>query len=377
MYSFGNDAYFWTGVVEDRHDPLQLGRVRVRIVGHHTNQLKEVKDSSLGIPVKHLPWAHPLMPITSASMNGIGETPIGPVEGTWVCGFSRDGMACQSLVYMGTLTGIPTSAAETKLGFGDNELCSPIAGRPHRQSEPAETYPKAAHLNESDVNRLARNAKIAQTIVKTKRDTEDKGVATANTASPAWNEKTTPYAAKYPFNRVTESESGHIVERDDTPGAERTHDYHRSGTFEEVHPDGTKVTRIVKDNYEIIHGNDFVHIKGICNVTIDGNANLYVKGNVDQQIGGDVVENVAGTVTMTSKTVTQTITGDLTQNVSGNANISASGNAKISAGGNSDVTAGGNINVSGGGSGSIHSGGSMSITSGASISITAPSVSIN
>ena len=29
---------WWQGVVEDRDDPLKLGRCRVRIVGYHTDE---------------------------------------------------------------------------------------------------------------------------------------------------------------------------------------------------------------------------------------------------------------------------------------------------------------------------------------------------
>ena len=81
----GFDGFIWfQGVVEDRMDPLQLGRVRVRILGLHTEQ----KDN---IPTADLPWAYPMQPITSAAMSGVGTTPLGPVPGTWVVGFFRDG----------------------------------------------------------------------------------------------------------------------------------------------------------------------------------------------------------------------------------------------------------------------------------------------
>ena len=30
-------------------------------------------------------------PITSATVSGVGQTPLGPVEGTWVVGFFQDG----------------------------------------------------------------------------------------------------------------------------------------------------------------------------------------------------------------------------------------------------------------------------------------------
>ena len=78
----GKDGFiWWQGVVEDRHDPLFLGRCRIRILGWHT------KDKSQ-IPTESLPWAFPVQPITSAAQTGVGISPTGPVEGTWVVGFT-------------------------------------------------------------------------------------------------------------------------------------------------------------------------------------------------------------------------------------------------------------------------------------------------
>ena len=72
----------------------------------------------------------------------------------------------------------------------------------------------------------------------------------------------------YPKNHVYETESGHIKEFDDTEGAERIHEYHKSGTFYEVDASGNKHTRIVGTNYEVIAGSDFVNVKGTANLTI-------------------------------------------------------------------------------------------------------------
>ena len=90
---------FHTGVVENRNDPLRLGRCQVRVVGLHSENKTE-------LPSAMLPWAYPMGPITSASMNGIGNTPLGPVEGTWVVVFFRDEDKQQPIM-MGTLGGIP------------------------------------------------------------------------------------------------------------------------------------------------------------------------------------------------------------------------------------------------------------------------------
>ena len=45
-------------------------------------------------------------PITSATMSGIGQTPLGAVEGTWVVGFFTDNDLQQPTI-MGSLPGVP------------------------------------------------------------------------------------------------------------------------------------------------------------------------------------------------------------------------------------------------------------------------------
>ena len=47
----------------------------------------------------------------------------------------------------------------------------------------------------------------------------------------------------YPNNKVTQTPSGHVIEIDDTPDAERIHIYHKSGTFIEMQPNGDVVTQ--------------------------------------------------------------------------------------------------------------------------------------
>ena len=50
-------------------------------------------------------------------------------------------------------------------------------------------------------------------------------------------------APVYPYNKVHQSESGHVFEVDDTLGKERINVHHRSGTFHEIHADA-EVTRM-------------------------------------------------------------------------------------------------------------------------------------
>ena len=84
MSFLGKEGFiWWVGVVEDRFDPLYLGRCKVRILGWHT------KDKTI-LPTKNLPWCSPIQPITSAAQTGVGISPTGVVEGSWVFGFYRD-----------------------------------------------------------------------------------------------------------------------------------------------------------------------------------------------------------------------------------------------------------------------------------------------
>jgi hypothetical protein len=93
---------FWIGVVEDRKDPEKLGRCKVRVYGYHT-------DNKGVLPTNDLPWCVPIMPITSASVSGVGTAPVGVAEGSWVLGFFLDGEDCQQPAMLGT---IPTKVAK-------------------------------------------------------------------------------------------------------------------------------------------------------------------------------------------------------------------------------------------------------------------------
>lgn len=97
----GRDGFIWFfGKVVDRHDPLALGRIKVRIYGVHP------EDENL-VPNDHLPWAMPIQPITSAAFAGIGTSPTGVIEGSTVFGFFADGSDSQLPFILGTVaTGI-------------------------------------------------------------------------------------------------------------------------------------------------------------------------------------------------------------------------------------------------------------------------------
>ena len=217
----GKNGFQWfVGVVEDRQDPKHLGRIRVRALGYHTENLTD-------LPTADLPWAHPMNPITSAT-----------VSGTWVVGFFQDGADAQQPVIMGTLPGVPSSLPDTgsNKGFQDHTNAN---------------YPK---YKETDVNRLAVNEKSGllelnpHSTLTLRRADRDIFVGQADWTQTelrinqgltvtlpvddgkSFSEPSVPYGAVYPYNHVVETESGHIRELDDTPGAERIHERHASGS---------------------------------------------------------------------------------------------------------------------------------------------------
>jgi uncharacterized protein (TIGR02594 family) len=93
---FGKNVEMWVGFVEDRGDPQQRGRVRVRILGKHTD------DKTL-IPTEALPWAMVVQPITSAAVGGVGVSPTGIMIGTMVTGYFLDGKDMQMPIVLGVI----------------------------------------------------------------------------------------------------------------------------------------------------------------------------------------------------------------------------------------------------------------------------------
>ena len=95
----------FVGVVEDRNDPLKTGRVRVRVLGAHSEDKNQV-------PTEHLPWA-----TVVGSPQGFGIVSP-PKEGTWVEGYFADGELCQLPVITGIHYGLNTVKDSSK-GFSD------------------------------------------------------------------------------------------------------------------------------------------------------------------------------------------------------------------------------------------------------------------
>lgn len=298
---FESPSFFYA-VVENRLDPLKLGRCQIRIAGLHTDDLVE-------LPIEDLPWAYPAQPITSGALNGVGDAPIGPLEGTWVIGLTRDVKGYNDLVFFATLGGIPQEISKPNLGFND----------------PIGRYPLKDYIAEPDTNRLTRNEKIDKTIVDLKEKNRINAFYSAN-VSAKLSEPVSMYDAIYPFNHVKQSESGHFFELDDSPEGERIHLFHRAGTFLEFHPNGDKVIKVQGNSTEITIKDDKVYVRGSKFVSVDGNEEVLIRGNQDVRIVGNQTINILGSQEI---------------NVEGDSAITINGDADLDVVGDKTVTVGG------------------------------------
>ena len=316
----GRNGFIWfAGVVEDRNDPMKSGRVRVRCVGIHTAN----KDQ---LPITDLPWAQVIMPTTSPGVSGLGASPSFLVEGAWVFGYFRDGKSCQEPVVIGSMPGHPDEYATAANGFND----------------PNGIYPK--HKNEPDVNRLAVNntelphgaLTLRKAVRKTNIPTADFNATKAAdeseiTASDGdqWSQPIIPYGAVYPYNHVYESESGHIFEIDDTLDNERLYTAHKTGTSQEISPDGTKTEIIKGDHYNITIGKSQAAIEGNSDLSINGRHKIYINkagsmnNHYDIQIGPNANINIQvdkGNINLV------TVDGNINVNSGGDYNLKVAGN---------------------------------------------------
>lgn len=214
--------------------------------------------------------------------------------------------------------------------------------------DPNNKYPLKEYLNEPDTNRLARGI-IDGTIVQKKDANVKKGIPKAY-GTGSWDQPMPPYGAKYPFNKVFETESGHIQEFDDTPGQERIHTYHRSGTYSEIDANGSQVNYIVGDSFTLMERNGCIHVAGECNITVEGNTNIFARTDANIEVAQNANVKVGN---------------NLDIGVSNDMYIAAGGDVLIKAGGQFAVQANNisqkanNLN--------IESSGDMNILSGATL----------
>ena len=140
---FGKDGfYWWIGEVEDNEDPMELGRVKCRVLGYYTNP---AQGSAEALPTKHLPWATVLQHTSQAGNDHQGESSGQLQPGAIVMGFFMDGESAQMPIVIGVMRVNKGTATRDKrefvltgekmqTGFAPNPASMPV-GQPTVQED--------------------------------------------------------------------------------------------------------------------------------------------------------------------------------------------------------------------------------------------------
>lgn len=277
---------FYVGVVEDRHDPLSMGRVRVRVLGlHSADRINEV-------PINMLPWSMVMMPAnTSTTSGGVSQL----VEGTWVLVMYHD-VNLQDPIVIGSLPStLGSQVPDYSKGFtdpfgvypkwSDGTADTSLAAKPDTYTEHP-VYTERARMKVPSVP-IAKRSKVSSVA----GDEADAAYERGGWAEPELRGGQT---SQYPYNAVTEYEGGILQEFDSSPGAQRITTMHPSGSYDEIVVDGSRTIKVVGDGYEIILGNKNMYIKGDISMTVDGSMSQMVKGDYTLEVGGNLYQTVIG-----------------------------------------------------------------------------------
>jgi hypothetical protein len=221
-------------------------------------------------------------------------------------------------------------------------LNDPKIGNEKGFNDPASIYPTCDYANHPDTNKLATgqdltttilNEKIARTIVYEKAQTNQIGTLGGGVAGNAGRlvgtaidaylgmqeteEISTQFNAEYPFNKVMQTEGGHVIEFDDTPGRERIHLYHKSGTYFEIGAGGNMVQKVEGFHQEIASKGKDLAVMGNYDIYASGNGTIKVKGNYVIEAESDAYITVKGGANLS-------VSGDMNVSVGGNYNLRAS-----------------------------------------------------
>ena len=228
---------WWQGKVQNNNDPEKSGKVQVEIYDWY-----EIPPAGK-TQKEDLPWAVPILPTTSATFQGVSDTPQFE-NGSSVFGFFIDGQ-------YGGLTSKPYIVGTLPVSPGDE--------------------------NKNSIPTLARG----KNNIKSKKVSEI--------------EPDSAYKTEYPYNRVIQTRN-HVIELDDTKGAERIRIHHGSGTEIEIAPDGTLKIKSVKDRFELVGGNLNIDVRGDTTINSDGNLKIKADKNIDIQSKGDINMSASGKI---------------------------------------------------------------------------------
>lgn len=125
------------------------------------------------------------------------------------------------------------------------------------------------------------------------------------TTSGTMDEEPPSYNPQYPYvTPLLESESGHLIEADDSPGAQRILIHHRAGSHIEMRPDGGVKYKTVSKRQDFTIGEQEIYVAGDCKITTDAGYCLHVRGGelvIDAKAGAAI--NVKGQLKLNAENI--------------------------------------------------------------------------
>jgi len=255
----------YRAIVTDNNDPLQAGRVRVRVMP----MFKDVDADAL-------PWA----------------------------------------VLADAFMGSPNAGSVNIPEIGANLFVFFEAGD-HRYPVYFATAPSIQN-GTPDLPTLTREADDSVTDINTNAK---KGVGTASGSS--WDEPGSAYAAVYPENKIWKTTDGLLIELDDTDGQLRFHIYHPAGTRMEIDKDGNEVNHTQGNRFTVVVGDDKVYITGNGDITVDGDMGIKVGGDTKIDVTGNADIIAAGDASVES--VNSTVKGSASVTIDGGPAVTITG----------------------------------------------------
>ena len=280
---------FYIAVVEDRNDPLKLGRVRVRVINVHS------EDRKSDVPIESLPWSYVMQP-PNTSTSGAPLSQL--VEGTWVIVMYMDHNLQDPLV-MGSIPGINRDVPNFEIGFSDPFGVNPRwTGSAEEGDSNLSLVTDENRYTEHPTYKARKDNRVTeiQQAKKYEMPTVSSTPADEEYSRSNWNEPDLRGSqdTAYPYNSVREFEAGQLEEYDSTSDNTRVTNSHQSGSYHEILHDGTTTVKIVGDGYSLTLRDHNMYVQGDLNLTVEGNMRQMVEGDYTLEVGGNYHEFVRG-----------------------------------------------------------------------------------
>ena len=147
------DPRFFLATVVSNEDPALRGRVRIRIMGVHTEITQPTNDMLIGIAEKDLPLAQCMYPVTYSGTTGTCPPP-SLQPGDWVLGISLDGPTYQNLMVLGLAKAKFNAEALADGSINAEDAFSSVK-KPMDETEAAKAAEKAEEVKAQQENRDA------------------------------------------------------------------------------------------------------------------------------------------------------------------------------------------------------------------------------